>query len=345
VSRMHLSLASSFPKAMGSSESRKGQRIPRTSQQVYHKIGSASYRKKLRLPMSPNELRLPHMECVVAHGDQSANPSFGKDQLEVAADRFARDGAVCLRGVFDPACAELVARGIARNLACPSEFGEWLGDGRTSARFFNDYCNWRRIAEFETYMRESGVAEIAKRIMKSNTAVFYHEHVLVKELGTTKRTPWHQDQPYYPIDGGQMISVWMPVDPVPEASTLRFIRGSHLWNRWFRPQKFATGNKYDIVDSNAAMTRYEDLDETEMDSQIDVLAWACEPGDCVVFHGLTLHSAHGHSNGACARRVISTRWVGDDAIFATRPWEVSPPFSGGLQPGDPFCCDMFPRVC
>lgn len=26
--------------------------------------------------------------------------------------------------------------------------------------------------------------------------------------------------------------------------------------RRFRPQKFATGNKYDIVDSNAAMTRY-----------------------------------------------------------------------------------------
>lgn len=38
-----------------------------------------------------------------------------------------------------------------------------------------------RIAEFETYMRESGVAEIAKRIMKSNTAVFYHEHVLVSQ--------------------------------------------------------------------------------------------------------------------------------------------------------------------
>lgn len=33
----------------------------------------------------------------------------------------------------------------------------------------------------------------------------------------------HQDQPYYPIDGGQMISVWMPVDPVPEVWCLLVI--------------------------------------------------------------------------------------------------------------------------
>ncbi|GBM03869.1 hypothetical protein AVEN_225047-1, partial [Araneus ventricosus] len=30
---------------------------------------------------------------------------------------------------------------------------------------------------------------------------FYHEHVLVKEPGTDKETPWHHDQSYYPIDG------------------------------------------------------------------------------------------------------------------------------------------------
>ncbi|GFR29081.1 hypothetical protein TNCT_580851 [Trichonephila clavata] len=33
---------------------------------------------------------------------------------------------------------------------------------------------------------------------------FYHEHVLVKEPGTDKETPWHHDQSYYPIDGDKV---------------------------------------------------------------------------------------------------------------------------------------------
>ena len=36
------------------------------------------------------------------------------------------------------------------------------------------------------------------------SAVFYHEHVLVKEPGAQRVTPWHCDQPYYPIDGNQV---------------------------------------------------------------------------------------------------------------------------------------------
>ena len=31
----------------------------------------------------------------------------------------------------------------------------------------------------------------------------FHDHLLVKEAGTLDRSPWHQDQPYYPIDGTQ----------------------------------------------------------------------------------------------------------------------------------------------
>jgi hypothetical protein len=33
---------------------------------------------------------------------------------------------------------------------------------------------------------------------------FYHEHVLNKEPGTEKATPWHHDQSYYPINGDKV---------------------------------------------------------------------------------------------------------------------------------------------
>ena len=36
-------------------------------------------------------------------------------------------------------------------------------------------------------------------------AVFFHEHVFIKDPGTTRGTPWHQDQPYYPVNGRKVI--------------------------------------------------------------------------------------------------------------------------------------------
>ena len=44
------------------------------------------------------------------------------------------------------------------------------------------------------------------------------------------------------------------------------------------------------------------------DGKIDqLLSWDCEPGDCVVFHGMTLHGAKGNKSSNLQRRVLSTR--------------------------------------
>jgi hypothetical protein len=50
------------------------------------------------------------------------------------------------------------------------------------------------------------------------------------------RTPWHQDQPYYNIDGFQTASFWIPLDPVPRESTLEFVAGSHASRTWYMPR-------------------------------------------------------------------------------------------------------------
>ena len=73
--------------------------------------------------------------------------------------------------------------------------------------------------------------------MQSRTARLYHDHLLVKEAGTRQPTPWHQDQPYYNVGGRQNVSFWIPVDPVPLASTLRFVAGSHD-GTWYMPRTF-----------------------------------------------------------------------------------------------------------
>jgi len=262
-------------------------------------------------------------------------------------DTFQADGAIHLKGVFTNHWVEVVKAGIQKNLAQPSQYSERLALKEGQGRYFNDYCNWQTIPEFKDYVYNSPVARLAARMMQSKYSVFYHEHVLDKEPGTEKETPWHQDQPYYPVDGDQMVSVWMPVDPVSLSSSVKFVRGSHRWGKWFHPRKFATEENYILeVERNGQSARsYQDVPVQEIErGDHQILSWSCEPGDCVVFHGLTLHGAKGNSSSETSRRVLSTRWCGEDTVLAHRDWQVSPPILGGLQWGQRFMGETFPLV-
>jgi ectoine hydroxylase-related dioxygenase (phytanoyl-CoA dioxygenase family) len=264
-------------------------------------------------------------------------------------EAFRRDGAIRLGNVFAQKWLDIAAAGIERNLAAPSEYAESLGTAGVPGRFFNDYCNWQRIPEYRAVVFDSPAAEIAARLMGSDRAIFYHEHLLIKEPGNQQRTPWHQDQPYYPVDGRHMCSIWLPLDPVPLESSLQFVKGSHAWGRSFVPRKFATAKNYELkgraVGEAAGLTEYDTVPDIEGNpGNYEILSWALEPGDCVVFYGLTLHGAAGNVSLTTSRRALSTRWFGDDARFAERPWEISPPITGGLSPGDSMACKTFPVV-
>jgi len=262
-------------------------------------------------------------------------------QADVA--RFEKDGAIVLRNVFSKEWVEKVRAGIQINLEKPSQYSEKLALKEGQGSYFNDYCNWQIIKQFKDFAFNSPAAEIAATLMQSKYAVFYHEHVLNKEPGTEKETPWHQDQAYYPVDGGKVVSIWMPIDPVSEESSVKFVKGSHRWGKWFHPKKFATETNYplerDVTDSKT----FHDVPVADIESgKFELLKWSCEPGDCVVFHGMTIHGAKGNHSTSLERRVLSTRWVGEGTTIARRPWKVSPPILGGLGYGDLMVSDTFP---
>ncbi|XP_064454695.1 uncharacterized protein LOC135365979 [Ornithodoros turicata] len=256
---------------------------------------------------------------------------------------YHRDGAVCLRGVFEPRWVEAARKGIEQTMENPGPHSERL-QGSSGSAYFNDYCNWRQVPEFVDYVYKSPAAELVGQLMQSKWAAFYHEHVLVKDPGTSRETPWHHDQAYYPIDGFKVCSIWMPVDPVGEETSIQFVAGSHRWGKWFYPRKFATLKNYALGD-NRLDHEYEDVPVEEIDGgKHRILKWAVQPGDCIVFHMRTLHGAPGNVSQSVSRRVLSTRWLGDDAVMAKRAWDVSPPTMGGLQPGDAAVSEEFPII-
>jgi ectoine hydroxylase-related dioxygenase (phytanoyl-CoA dioxygenase family) len=259
------------------------------------------------------------------------------DPAQVEA--FQRDGACCLRGLFTDWVEEL-RRGVDRNMAEPGPYGAENTQPGEAGRFFDDYCNWQRIPEFRRFVMESPAAEIAAQVMGSKTAQFFHEHVLVKEPGTAKTTPWHQDIPYYCVDGAQTVSFWMPLDPVPLETSLQIIKGSHRWERMIRPVKWL--NDADFYEAD---DRYMPVPKVEENPEAyEILAWALEPGDAVLFSYKSAHGAAGNTT-ARRRRAFSHRWLGDDVRFAERQGRTSPPFPGiNQKAGERLREDLFPLL-
>ncbi|MCB1718250.1 MAG: phytanoyl-CoA dioxygenase, partial [Candidatus Competibacteraceae bacterium] len=59
----------------------------------------------------------------------------------------------------------------------------------------------------------------------------------------------------------------------------------------------------------------------------------------------TLHGAPATAELSTRRRGFATRWLGDDAVYAARPWPTSPPFDGiEVKPGQPVRHPDFPVV-
>jgi ectoine hydroxylase-related dioxygenase (phytanoyl-CoA dioxygenase family) len=251
-------------------------------------------------------------------------------------DAYARDGAVLVKGLFADWVDEL-RDGIAVNMAEPGPYAaENLHDGERG-RFFDDYCNWDRIAPFEAAARTSPAAEVAADLMQSQSCQLFHDHVLVKEPGTSKPTPWHQDSPYYFVEGEQTVSFWSPLDPV-RAASLRCVAGSHKWPRAVLPTRWLSETNF--YPDEAVFMPVPDPDAEGM----NVLEWEMEPGDAVAFHYRTLHGARGNE-AIARRRAFSLRMLGDDARYVQRPGPTSPPFPGhDMVPGQKLRTDWFPVV-
>lgn len=254
---------------------------------------------------------------------------------------YKRDGVVVLRNLVSLDALELLREGVEANIKSPGPWANEYTPVGTGGRFFDDYVNWQRIVQFAQIGNEGPVPQAALDLMATKTARMFHEHVLVKQAETREVTPWHHDDPYYGIDGIDNVSIWIPLDTIPESVALRFIVGSHLWKKRFIPRRFADQSAY--VETAQDFVTMPDLSELD---EMQSITCPVNVGDAVAFHYRTLHSAPGtFGTEVNLRRAVSFRYVGDDAVFASRPWRTSPPLEGnGLQFGDPLNDPRFPIV-
>jgi ectoine hydroxylase-related dioxygenase (phytanoyl-CoA dioxygenase family) len=255
---------------------------------------------------------------------------------------YERDGVVSLKGAFESRWIDMLAEGmeiaIRDGVDRDTEFN--IANPGEPGFFYYDTFMWQRIDQFKRFAMESRAADMARRVMRSETLLFYFDFMLVKEPGTSRETPWHYDEAYWPVSGDQACNLWTALDPIPEATALRFVLGSHRWPKNYRAVHF-----------DPAMAYADPSDEPEppdwwtMPGNFDIAYTPMEPGDCLIFHNRSHHSAPGNSLEATRRRALSTCWLGDDITYNNKSQETDPPNRGeGLVHGGSMECTSFPKV-
>jgi ectoine hydroxylase-related dioxygenase (phytanoyl-CoA dioxygenase family) len=198
--------------------------------------------------------------------------------------------------------------------------------------------HWRSQPEFRTFAADSGLPEVVGALLRARKVNLYEDSVLVKEPGARERTVWHQDLSYFHVDGEQLCTTWVPLDPT-DATTgaVRYARGSHRWDAVYRPNLFVSSMPIPGTEGELV----PDVDALAEQGDAEVVTFATEPGDVVVHHARTLHAAGGNGSATTRRRAISVRYCGDDARVLVRAGAPKKPYqehvTDGAIPDSPDC--------
>ena len=266
---------------------------------------------------------------------------------------YQRDGVLLLRDFFYVGWIELLNKGLVANCKNPTDRSRvWDRDtaGRT---MFWDSQAWQGIEEYRQFIFDSPAAQIAGELMGSTHINFYFDAVFVRSAGSQFATPWHQDEPYWSVEGYDTCTIWMPLVPVKRENALSYVSGSHRHDSVFYQYNFGNLNRddktgVDQVDfSNIAEQPFPDIDADP--ESFGVVSWDMQPGDCVAFNSRIMHGGSGKLEDDRELRVFTTKWLGDDVRIKFRECGMDPDHSAimtehGLKDGDRPGTDLYPQV-
>ena len=235
---------------------------------------------------------------------------------EIAA--YREDGAAVIRGVVPLEWIERMGRAVDRILAAPGRASvEYTPEGNPG-RYYGDFFVWMRDAEFRAFAFDSPMPALAAQLMGTRRVSFFYDQLLVKEPGTQEPTPPHQDLPYWPLRGEDIMSIWVPFDPVRlDSGTVRYVQGSHRWGKMFAPAPFGQNTGFQSIYEKAGLAPMPPMEQLTASGR--VLSWELDPGDVIVHHPLTIHFSDGNRSAGLRRRALALRYLGDDACFDARP--------------------------
>lgn len=233
-------------------------------------------------------------------------------------DAYREDGAVVVRDVVPGGWIERMRVAIDDVLARPGPASVEYTPADKKGRYLGDFFVWQRHPEFEAFMRSEALTRLAHEVLGSEQIRFFYDQLLVKEPLTEEETPWHQDLPYWPLRGNDILSIWVPFDPATrESGVVTYLKGSHRWGKMFAPNAFSEDSGFGDIYEKAGLEPLPPIAEL-LDGE-ELLIWELEPGDVLLHHPQTLHFAAGNQDPTGRRRGLALRYVGEDCVWDARP--------------------------
>lgn len=263
---------------------------------------------------------------------------------------LAHDGVVLLRGALTPDEVARVEDVFEHGRANPSP-GAYSVYPETGATFYIDTFNAANWDAYEPAFRDTSVPDHVAALWGSEDIWFFYEQLFLKEGGTMRRTPWHQDSSYLPVAGDNVAVCWITLDSLTAEESLEFVKGSHR-GPMFNTSAFDANDDTKPIDPTLDLPPLPNVESSRDD--FEIVSWAVEPGDMVVFHPNSLHGGAPTTPGR-RRRTVSLRYFGADATYrplrrivmdpeGKRVAETLASAFGAMQEGEPFRSPLFRKV-
>jgi len=264
-------------------------------------------------------------------------------------ENYERDGAAILKGIIPLAWIEYMRVAVDRLLEQSDPSSQnYAADGQP--RFFAQAFPWLSDDAFKAWALYGPLKEIARQVMSDAKHLnFFYDQIFVKEPGGTTATPWHQDFPYLPIAGDQILRIWVPFDVVSaDAGAVQYLKGSHKWGVVYHPAGFKAIPEITDAYRDSPFHDQPDFDADYRD--YDWLVGEAEPGDALLHHPMTVHGSPGNTT-ANFRRAVASIYTGDKVTWNPHranmfnnknlTGHVEAP---DLAAGGPIDCPLFPQV-
>jgi hypothetical protein len=226
------------------------------------------------------------------------------------ADRafFRANGFVKLRAVLSPEATLRLRQEIVRLL---SDAFDLVLDGGTSERFLSLELAWLEHQLLREYVLSPRIAKIAADLLDVPRVRLYHDNLMSKEPGCG-RTPWHYDDHHFPLATQDVVTAWIPAQPIPKA---------------MGPLAFAYPiATYKLVESVAFNKFDTSYDRQVMDifrrHRVAIEDGPFEIGEISFHHNLSFHTAAANRTRQ-SRVVLANTFYADGARVIDQPTMVS----------------------
>ncbi|SEO76860.1 phytanoyl-CoA dioxygenase family protein [Paenibacillus sp. OV219] len=260
---------------------------------------------------------------------------ISKMQISEDKVRFYREnGFVQIDNVLSPEELEELRQHMDETMNAQGGRGVQTSEaGGAYFKVLNQRVNtWRDHGGMARFVLGERFADLGKQLTGFDGIRLFHDHALLKMPGDSKVTPWHQDRPYWPIEGDKPMiafSIWVALDDVDEHNgCMMFVPKS---------QKIRNLKGVDLVTP-------EDIFEQEGAKELDrntAVICRMKAGSCTFHDGMTFHFAHANSTDK-PRRALAIIFLEDGTRYSGAGHIITDGL--GFEPGDQLGGGLLPKL-